>query len=627
MSHPNRRNVVKQKMTLQNREKLSKLYMTAVSIVGWLIIITSLFTFEKPRDILVFILLTVFLAVCEYYPMPVWKGFSSIVFPFVYVLYILFGLSNTIVVFALAVLVVNIAQRRPLRTISFNPAQFVLSFLIAERIVYYMQIPFLQQTTITSHIAEYFLLLSLFYLFNNIFVDIVLLVRPQPYPFSVWKQKTLMELNSATISLVYGSLLFFLGSQNRGEIDVASYFFFFSPLVGLSLLSSVIVRLKNEKKRLDALFSITSELNRLLPTKEWAAVLKNSIHDFIKVEGSVLWVKEDGMWKRRMEDGPVSKEHTPSAELLYIYENMKKPSIYNDRRKADGRIGECFTSEIKAIVYSPLVIENETVGMFVLGRSRVKSFEENDIRSIATLSNQLAAVIKTRMLFNEKEKRILLEERNRIARDIHDGVAQTMAGAVMKLETSQRKFTKHPDEAIKLVGDSVSKLRSCLKEVRESIYALRPYPTERVGLITAITKRIESIKTEFQQEIQFEIRGEEVQLSSMVEKVLFDTCNESLQNCIKHAEATKIDILLSYQTEHILLKIKDNGKGFSLFQAMIKAQDQPHFGILQMNDASDKINATLQIDSKEGAGTEVTITVPKMGLEGGYIHDQASVSG
>ena len=109
--------------------------------------------------------------------------------------------------------------------------------------------------------------------------------------------------------------------------------------------------------------------------------------------------------------------------------------------------------------------------------------------------------------------------------------------------------------------------------------------------------------------------------------MLFDTCSESLQNCIKHTNATNIDILLSFQTEHILLKVKDNGKGFSLFQAMIKAQNQPHFGILQMNDASDKINASLQIDSKEGSGTEITLTVPKMGLEGGFIDDQAHVSG
>ncbi|GAE44863.1 hypothetical protein JCM21738_1612 [Mesobacillus boroniphilus JCM 21738] len=60
---------------------------------------------------------------------------------------------------------------------------------------------------------------------------------------------------------------------------------------------------------------------------------------------------------------------------------------------------------------------------------------------------------------------------------------------------------------------------------------------------------------------------------------------------------------------------------------MLKARNQPHFGILQMNDAAEKINASLQIDSKEGSGTEVSITVPRMGIEGETTNDQAHASG
>jgi signal transduction histidine kinase len=273
------------------------------------------------------------------------------------------------------------------------------------------------------------------------------------------------------------------------------------------------------------------------------------------------------------------------------------------------------------------VIENETVGMFIIGRSRTKSFEDDDIQSIATLANQLAVILKTKMLFSEKEKRIVLEERNRIARDIHDGLAQTLAGAVMKLETAGKKVRKSPNETVRLVDDSVWRLRQSLKEVRESIYALRPYPTERIGLITAINNRIDSIKKEHGQSVHLEVRGNETNLSPMAEKVLFDTFKESMQNAIKHSGADRIDVLISFQTKHILLKVKDNGKGFSLYQAMLKARNKPHFGILQMNDAADTVNAALQIDSHEGEGTEITITVPKMGFEGGNEIDQANAGG
>ncbi|MBM7693835.1 signal transduction histidine kinase [Peribacillus deserti] len=561
--------------------------------------------------------------------MPVWKGFTAISFPLIYVLYILFGTPYTALCYALAVMLVNMLQRRPLRIIFFNPAQLALSIFASTAILSVFN-PVLDsslQPDVIVGIVEFFILLISFFICNNLIVDLVLIIRPQPYSLKMWKQKTITELNNALISLVYGILLYTLGSQNRGEIDVFSYFFFFSPLVGLSLLSSTIARLKLEKKRLKALFSITTDLNQIVPESQWLSTLKKSFNEFMNVEASLLWTKEDGIWKQRFQEGRIALSYSLPEEVYEKFECMKHPIIYNDRKKESGIAEDCFDAELKSFVYSPLVVENETVGMFIVARSRTKSFVHEDVQSLATLSNQLAAVIKTQMLFSEKEKRVILEERNRIAREIHDGIAQTLAGAVMKLETAGKIYTKKPDETIKLVEESVFRLRESLKEVRESIYALRPYPTQKEGLVAAISKKIEELRKEYQQHILFEKRGTEFDLSPMAEKILFDSFQESIQNAIKHAEASKIEVLLCNQADHIMLQVKDNGRGFSLFQAMIKAQKQPHFGILQMNDAAEKLNASLQIDSKEGEGTIVVIMVPKMGFEGGSIHDQAHVSG
>lgn len=584
---------------------------------------------EPASEPIVLALLFIFLLISEYYPMPVWKGYTAITFPIVYVIFLLYGFSYTALVYACAVLAVNIVHRRPLRTVFFNPAQLALSFYGAVMLLPLIK-PFLEHmplSPIGAGIFEYFILLAGYLVINNLIVDLVLVIRPQPYSFKMWKHKNLTELNSAAISLLYGIILYVVGSQNRGEIDVFAYFFFFSPLVGISLLSATIARLRKEKNRLKLLFSITTELNQMLPSHDWLFALRGRFNELIGAEASLLWMKKEGQWELCFTDGSIVPGCGLQQETFDSFEEMRHPVIYNDRKMDGGGAAVCFEEDVKAFVYTPLVIENETIGMFIIGRSRTKSFEDDDVQSIATLANQLAVIVKTRMLFNEKEKRIILEERNRIARDIHDGVAQTLAGAVMKLETAGKKFTKNPEETMKLVDESVLGLRESLKEVRESIYALRPYPTERASLAEAILRKIEALQKEYKQEIDFEIRGQELQLSQMVEKVLFDTFQESLQNAIKHSQASKIDILLSYQSEHILLKIKDYGRGFSLFQAMLKARNEPHFGILQMNDAAEKINATLQIDSKEGSGTEVAITVPRMGIEGGSINDQAHASG
>jgi signal transduction histidine kinase len=524
------------------------------------------------------------------------------------------------------VLIINILRQRPLRIVLFNPAQLAVSVFLANYI--------LKHTTITQVLATnsefltgiltYGLFVALFFIINNLIVDFVLLIRPQPYPFYMFKGKTLTELGSAFISLLYGVVMAFLGGRT---VDAFSLFFFFSPLVAVSLLYSVISTLENEKKRLNALFAITTGVNKKIHSTEWIETFKNTFSQIVDVQALMLWVKENDVWKILYYDGRVTPKDALTGEALARFDGKKQPIVYQDRVRKLGPIDEFFKKDMKAFVYSPMVVEDETIGMLVVAKSRARSFGEDEIHSIATLSNQLAVAVKTRFLIEEKEKRIILEERNRIARGIHDGVAQTLAGAVMKLETAERKFNRNPEETIKLIRDSMDKLRLSLREVRESIYELRPYPTERVGLSTAIKKRIEIVEGEYNIKFSFDIRGQEVPLSSMVEKELFDIFQESLQNTIKHAKATEIEVLLSYQKEHIVLKIKDNGVGFSLFQAMVKAQNNPHFGILNMNDAAEKINATLQIDSKEGEGTDITLTVPKMGLEGGSTVDQAYVGG
>jgi signal transduction histidine kinase len=613
---------------LPKTESPSKIYITSISVVGWLFVLYQTFRLDTHPDPWIFGLLVIFIAVCEFYPMPVWKGFTSLAFPVVYVLYFIYGLPLAVISYALVIFIHNIIDRRPFRIVCFNPAQLALSFSIAVGISDLIVKFILGDSNILlTHVVELFFVSVIFYIFNNLFVDLVLLLRPQPYPFHVWKQKLLAEVSSAMISFLYACFFLILGSTNRGDIDVFSFFFFFSPLVGIALLTSTIVRLKKERHRLKALFSLTTTLNKLLPTKDWMDELKSSFNELIDVEAIMLWTVEQGRWTISYKEGKISNSGKVTETLIQAFEELKRPYYIIDNRKENGPADSFFNLHLRSYIYAPLVIEKETVGVFVVARSRRKSFNHEDVRAIATIANQLAVIIKTRMLIEEKEKRSLLEERNRIARDIHDGVAQTLAGALMKLETAQRKWEKSPEDTYHLLTDSMDKLRGGLKQIRQSIYALRPYPTERVGLQPAIKQKIKTFQSETGLSIEFEERGKAEPLSSMVEKILFDTFQESIQNIVKHAQATKVEVLLSYQKEHILLKVKDNGVGFSLLEAMLKAQREPHFGIIQMNDAVEKIGASLQIDSKQGCGTEITVVVPKMGVEGGLEHDQTHASG
>ncbi|WP_066051966.1 GAF domain-containing sensor histidine kinase [Robertmurraya korlensis] len=614
---------------MQQNEKASRIAIMVASLMGGAVFIQyGILRVSFIHDPFIFGLLTLFLFIVEFYPMPIWRGFTSISFPLVYAIFVMQGLEFVVVTYAVVVLVINVIKRRPLRIVFFNPAQLIISFVLAYYLgsSFYTLLPVNHLSPIIQGMIHIAFMMTPFYLINNTIVDFILTIRPQPYTYKIWRQKSYQELNSFLVSFVYLTLFYILGNQNRGEIDAVAFFFFFSPLVAVALLFSIITRLRKEKFRLKALFNISTELNKKIPTEDWIEVLNKQLPNFIEVDASSLWIKENDFFRLKFSTGilidQVERVEAAQSDLNYI----RKLTIYHDRKKEGGPAAYLFDEEVRTFLYAPLMMDEEVVGLFIFGRSRTKSFSEEDLQSAATIANQLAVILKTKQLIAEQEKAVILEERNRIARDIHDGVAQSLAGAVMKLETAERKFYKMPDESLHLIQDSREKLRISLKEVRESIYQLRPYPTERVGLIAAITSRIQSLTLEHSLNIQLETRGGEYPLSSMVEKIIFDTFQESIQNAIKHAKASKIEILLSYQKEHMLLRVKDNGVGFSLFQAMIKARNQPHFGILHMNEAAENIHASLQIDSKEGEGTEITLTVPKMGIEGGMVNDQAYAS-
>ena len=115
---------------------------------------------------------------------------------------------------------------------------------------------------------------------------------------------------------------------------------------------------------------------------------------------------------------------------------------------------------------------------------------------------------------------MILEERNRIAREIHDGIAQTLAGVIFQLESAQKKYRDNPIDMQQVVEKSIKDLRRSLGEVRYSIYALKPYPTQQLGLKQAIASKIKSLKQEYELDITYHERGH-VRALSFQKKGLF----------------------------------------------------------------------------------------------------------
>lgn len=610
------------------REQMASQYLNFVSLIGVVIFLFSLWNAQLPTNLAIFILLIVFIVLAEYFPVPVWKGTSSLSFPLIYTLDVLYGLPVAILTFGMIVILINAIHRRPLRLIFFNPSQLIISLALSSSIssVFSSQIESLF-SSITHELLVVFLFVLFYYLINNLIVDILLWIRPQTYTWKQWFMKTKPEGAVFLFTYFYVAIMEILGNQNRGDIDVFSFLFFFAPLIGIAIISNAFAQIQREKNRLKTLFKLTTQINHILPSGE-VDLLKGYFREFLSIQASALWVRDGKDWSLLYIDGSReggTPEHLSDEEKQEFLQ-MKEPIICNDS-VASHACSAAFDHVIRSLVYTPLLVDRDMVGVFIAGRSRTKSFIAEDVQLLATLSNQLAVLVKTRALIKEQEKVLILEERNRIARELHDGIAQSLAGSVFKLESGLKIDPEKPNELKRIIEESIKKLRVSLIDVRQSIYTLRPYPTERLGLKQAIENKIESIMREYCLQISFNERGHQATYSSIIEKVIYDIFQESLQNSVKHAKATKINVLISHGKDQIILKVADNGVGFSLLDAMIKARSEPHYGILNMNEQAETLGAILQINSSPGDGTEIMLKIRSVIDKEEMKNDPSYVSG
>ncbi len=220
--------------------------------------------------------------------------------------------------------------------------------------------------------------------------------------------------------------------------------------------------------------------------------------------------------------------------------------------------------------------------------------------------NELIETAKEKQAFGLKIIEAQEEERRRLSREIHDGPAQMLANILLRSEIIERVLH---DDSVKAAIDelqSVRKMiRSSLYEVRKIIYDLRPMALDDLGLIPTIRKYIANLIDFHQIDIDFVFLGEEKRLNDKYEVALFRLMQESVQNAIKHANPTLIQVKLQIQKKNIIMIIKDNGKGFD-----VNIKNENSFGLVGMRERVDMLGGEIDISSKQNEGTTVIIRVP-----------------
>lgn len=230
---------------------------------------------------------------------------------------------------------------------------------------------------------------------------------------------------------------------------------------------------------------------------------------------------------------------------------------------------------------------------------------------LAQANEGLRAETAERVRAEEKQATIVLEERTRIAREIHDTLAQGFTGIVIQLEAAEDALADDPEAAHTHLLRARELARESLAEARRSVWALRPQALERGDLVSALASLAGQLARESSVEIEFSQHGVPPRLSHDMENNLLRLSQEALTNALKHARASSIRAALIFGPQQVELRVEDDGQGFDPSQ-----QPHPHgFGFLSMTERAERMGGQLIIDSQPGQGTRVVVLVPVLALE------------
>lgn len=200
----------------------------------------------------------------------------------------------------------------------------------------------------------------------------------------------------------------------------------------------------------------------------------------------------------------------------------------------------------------------------------------------------------------------VLEERNRIARELHDSLEQELAGITMQLDLASDCFHGAPAVAQQALQTARSMSRHSMLEARRSVWDLRCHLLENGDLVSALSGVIRPLAPHDQVKLDTRISGEPVRLPGAVEMNLLRIGQEAVANAVKHACARHIEVELRYSRNTVRLTIHDDGMGFSIAE-MSRAG---HFGLLDMRERAQSLGCALHIDSAPTHGTTISIEVP-----------------
>ncbi len=262
----------------------------------------------------------------------------------------------------------------------------------------------------------------------------------------------------------------------------------------------------------------------------------------------------------------------------------------------------------------PIYAGDTPLGVMNVASEDWRELQPQELHLLHIISDQIGLAMQRAQLSSQHTyaaaRLATIEERNRLAREIHDTLAQGLAAITLQLETADTLLQMHPDRAQEAIQKALRLARSNLEEARRSVMDLRSAPLQEQTLPEALATLAHA---EIHPPVQYNYipRQNFPALPARVEASLYRIVQEALTNARKHANASFIEILLVIEEQFVSLFVEDNGKGFDPeYVAGQIGSGSGHFGLAGMSERVKLLGGSISICSEPGSGTRIEVSIP-----------------
>jgi PAS domain S-box-containing protein len=261
-------------------------------------------------------------------------------------------------------------------------------------------------------------------------------------------------------------------------------------------------------------------------------------------------------------------------------------------------------AEWDTVFIVPLVSRSRVLGAINFGYRQGQQPSEDERVFLEAVADQAAVAVENVRLFAEAGDKAALEERQRLARELHDSVSQALYGIALGTKTARTLLKRDPEEVADPLDYVLSLAEAGLAEMRALIFELRPESLKTEGLVAALGKQTTALKARHEIEVEATL-CEEPEASLEAKEAAYRIAQEALHNTVKHARANKVEIKMECDPAQITLELSDDGVGFDM------RDDFPgHLGLRSMRERASRLGGTLEVETAPGRGTRIRARIP-----------------